>query len=413
VKTTLLRLLIATVLAGCATASRPVVDPNVQRFAVALAERVPGRSAAAQKKDRVLFWHALARAVKHSLYPVDATTLTNAAIAGIGAPVVYTGLTPGSPVDGAIRAMVASFDDRGAWLEVLDRDESASIGLQLGILEENVYVVEVSPGGPAEKAGVRPFDRVLAIDGRQTASLEPEQIVDSLYGAPGSSSTISIARGASGEPRLVTMVRTPTRDRTVRVERLPGNIAYARILYFGRATKWDLETELNRVGTESPLKGLVLDLRFNAGGEHESAFGVANLFLGSGVIAKYAGRDAAAAPIEKSADAWRDHPALPTIVITNGKTAGAAELVTAALVDNGYARSLGTRTFGSEKGQITWILSETRALQLTTHRVLTPKGVPLSAGLTPGVEMKEADRPMDVECFQDPVVLRAASELGR
>ena len=322
------------------------------------------------------------------------------------------------PVDGeslfaaAVEAAVGRLDEHSAFLRDDDRDALESlldqqfggIGLELGVDDRTraLTVLAPLPGSPAWRAGIVAGDRIEAIDGVPTAGLPIREAVRRLRGRPGDSVRLRVASppretldpAAAAAARDVTLVRETVKVESVlgdrrrpdgtwdwMLEEEPG-VAFVRIVSFGDHTAADLDAALEAIERETSggLRGLVLDLRGNPGGLLSAACETCDRFLDEGVIVSTAGRrspaDAAEATTVRRAEPGAALPGVPLVVLVDGLTASAAEIVAACLQDHGRATVVGSRTFGKGTVQSILPLSDGRSLlKLTTSEYLRPSRV--------------------------------------
>lgn len=276
-------------------------------------------------------------------------------------------------VRGALRGLVQQLDGHSRYVEpdaVAELRTSAPpshIGLRLQSSPSGLEVADVHPEGPAARAGLRPGDVIQAIDGRTASELSPEAARAAMEGPPQTPVRLSVQheRGA----RDLELFREPLRPFTVRAYR-SGTRGVVRIARFGVDTPLDVRRALDRVRGDG-LDGLVLDLRDNPGGLVDAAARVADLWLTEGTIVT---TEARGRVVEKLvAHAYGTEPNYPVIVLVNGTTASAAEIVAAALQEAGRAQVAGTRTFGKGTVQTVIDLEDGAALKLTIAHHFTPE----------------------------------------
>jgi len=216
-----------------------------------------------------------------------------------------------------------------------------------------------------------------------------------MRGAEGSSVKIGIMREGNSEPMLFTLKRSRVDLHSVRAEMLEAGYAYLRISQFSETTGDDLNASLKdlRKHNGAPLKGLVLDLRDNPGGVLEAAVAVADAFLDSGVIVTAKGRTPDS-KFEMDATPGDVLNGAPIIVLVNGGSASAAEIVAGALKDQHRAKLMGRTTFGKGSVQTIIPLSDDRAVKLTTSLYYTPSGVSINhRGIAPDIELERESKP--------------------
>lgn len=309
-------------------------------------------------------------------------------------------------VDGAIRGMLASLDPHSSFLTPEDYQEMQSdisgefigLGLDVTIQDDELVVIAPLEGSPAEKAGINAGDRVVKIDGRNTQDIE--NVMEALRlmrGEKGTNASLTIMREGFDVPKEFIMQRDVIKILSVRANMLEAGYGYLRIAQFQSTTAAEVAKELVRLHQESPdgLNGLILDLRNNSGGLLDQAVNVVNIFLESGLIVYTEGRDSGS-QLHFSAQQRGTEPYYPLIVLINGGSASAAEIVAGALKDHGRALLLGTKTFGKGSVQTILPLRDDYGLRLTTARYFTPNGTSIQAlGISPDIIVplrKQGDR---------------------
>lgn len=299
-------------------------------------------------------------------------------------------------VDGAIRGMLASLDPHSSFLTPEDYKEMQSdisgeyfgLGLDVTIRDEELVVIAPLEGSPAEKVGIIAGDRVVKIDARNTRDIESVmEALRLLRGKKGSPVTLTIMRDGFDAPKEFTMQRDVIKIISVRSRTLESGYGYLRIAQFQASTAAEVARELTRLHQESPagLNGLILDLRNNSGGLLDQAVHVTNFFLEKGLIVYTEGREPGS-QLQFSAQQRGTEPYYPLIVLINGGSASAAEIVAGALKDHGRALLLGTKSFGKGSVQTILPLRDDYGLRLTTARYFTPLGTSIQAlGITPDI----------------------------
>jgi carboxyl-terminal processing protease len=328
----------------------------------------------------------------------------------------------------AIRGMVASLDPYSAYLDGDEYDEVkisssgrySGVGIELSIEDEQVIVIAPFDGSPAAQAGIRSGDVIVTIDGIPVNTNTLADTIGRMRGAEGTSVKIGIMREGHPEPMLFTLKRSRVELHSVRAEMLESGYGYARISQFSETTGDDLNAALKnlRKHNGAPLKGLVLDMRDNPGGVLEAAVSVADTFLDSGVIVTAKGRTPDS-KFEMSATPGDALNGAPIVVLVNGGSASAAEIVAGALKDQHRAKLMGRTTFGKGSVQTIIPLSDDRAVKLTTSLYYTPSGVSINhRGIAPDIELQRDPKapaippPADAPLLQrDPDVKRALDEL--
>jgi carboxyl-terminal processing protease len=298
----------------------------------------------------------------------------------------------------AIRGMVASLDPYSAYLDGDEYDEVkisssgrySGVGIDLSIEDEQVVVIAPFDGSPAALAGIRSGDVIVTIDGIAVNTNTLADTIGRMRGEEGTVVKIGIMREGNPEPILFTLKRSKVELHSVKSEMLEPGFAYVRISQFSETTGDDLNAALKdlRKHNGAPLKGLVLDMRDNPGGVLEAAVSVADTFLDSGVIVTAKGRTPDS-KFEMDATPGDALNGAPIIVLVNGGSASAAEIVAGALKDQHRARLMGRTTFGKGSVQTIIPLSDDRAVKLTTSLYYTPSGVSINhRGIAPDIELE-------------------------
>jgi carboxyl-terminal processing protease len=298
----------------------------------------------------------------------------------------------------AIRGMVASLDPYSAYLDGDEYDEVkisssgrySGVGIDLSIEDEQVVVIAPFDGSPAALAGIRSGDVIVAIDGVPVNTNTLADTIGRMRGEEGTLVKIGIMREGNSEPLLFTLKRSKVELHSVKSEMLEPGFAYVRISQFSETTGDDLNAALKelRKHNGAPLKGLVLDMRDNPGGVLEAAVSVADTFIDSGVIVTAKGRTPDS-KFEMDATPGDALNGAPIIVLVNGGSASAAEIVAGALKDQHRARLMGRTTFGKGSVQTIIPLSDDRAVKLTTSLYYTPSGVSINhRGIAPDIELE-------------------------
>src|SRR6266849_4771082 len=328
----------------------------------------------------------------------------------------------------AIRGIVSSLDPYSAYLDGDEYDEikiSSSgqySGVDIEVSMEDDQVVVVSPfeGSPAAAAGIRSGDVIATIDGVPVNTTTLADTIGKMRGKEGTSVKIGILRQGSTDPKVFTLKRSKVELHSVRFELPEPGYGYLRIAEFSETTGADTVSALRelRKRNGAPLKGLVLDLRNNPGGVLEAAVSVSDTFLDAGIIVTAKGRTPES-KFEMDATPGDALNGAPIVVLINGGSASAAEIVAGALKDNHRAKLMGRTTFGKGSVQTVIPLSGDRAIKLTTSLYYTPSGISINhRGIAPDIELARDPKPpgepvpADAPLLQrDPEVKRAVQEL--
>ncbi len=301
-------------------------------------------------------------------------------------------------LEGAVNGMLASLDPHSAYLtpelyKELQVDTKGSFGgLGIEITNRGGVLTVVSPieDTPASRAGILPGDQIIKIDGEFTKDLSLADAVQKMRGPRGSKVTISIKREGVSELIDYTLVRENIQIQSVKYKDLGDGYGYIRITQFQERTAAALEEAISELsgGDDSNLRGLILDLRNDPGGLLSQAVKVADAFLDSGLIVYTDGR-LDSQKQKYFAHKPGSHTDFPMVVLVNGGTASAAEIVAGALQDHKRALVLGTQTFGKGSVQTILPLDDQSALRLTTALYYTPSGRSIQAtGIQPDIVME-------------------------
>lgn len=346
-------------------------------------------------EDARRFVEALEKIRAAYVEPIDDETLFRLAIQGMA-----NGLDPYS-------AYLDAAQHEQLRIDALGRYEG--LGIEVAPLEDGFTIVAPLDGGPAKRAGLQAGDRLLRANGAVLDSVDVATLDRILKGPVGGHVTLTVQRGEQ-RPFDVTLTREVINIPSVRAERLQDGLVYLRIAHFSDGSARDVARVLTRTGVvDQKARGLILDLRDNAGGVVEGAIAIADEFLDRGVIVSTQGR----LPVHtKVFEASLDDLAAgtPMIVLVNHGTASAAEILAGALQDNGRAVLLGQRTFGKGVMQALVPLEGGGALKITTAYYRTPAGRTIQgSGIAPDLEAKVAEASKNPR--EDQLVQRAAALL--
>ena len=296
---------------------------------------------------------------------------------------------------GAIKGMVQSLDPHSSFMtkeeykELMTETKGSfsGIGIEITIKDKILTVVSPIEGTPAYKAGMKAGDKIIKVEGESTQDMGIMEAVKKIRGPEGSKVNLTIVREGMDKPLELSITRGVIPLKSVRYYVLSPGIGYIRISNFQSNTSNDLSSALEILDKDGMLKGLIIDLRNNPGGLLSQAIEVSEQFLDSGVIVSTKGRESSH-NITATAHKNKKDSEYPIIVLVNGGSASAAEIVAGALQDNKKAIILGSRTFGKGSVQSIFPLSDGSGLRLTTARYYTPSGKSIqSSGITPDIEM--------------------------
>jgi carboxyl-terminal processing protease len=298
----------------------------------------------------------------------------------------------------AIHGLLAGLDPHSEYLDntgldQLDEETTgayAGLGVEVLFLDGALRVVSPIDDTPASRAGIKSGDIIVRIDGKPIGSDEGEVAVNKLRGKPGSPIALTIAREGENAPLELSLRREVIKVASVKVNALEPGYAYVRVSQFQQETGAELREKLRRqiARNHSRLRGVVLDLRSNPGGLLNSAVEISDAFLDDGVIVSTRGR-LREADVTFNATHGDLIDGAPMVVLVDGGTASAAEIVAGALKDQHRALIMGTRTFG--KGSVQTVLPDTgAAVKITTARYFTPSGGSIQAsGIKPDITLAD------------------------
>jgi len=301
----------------------------------------------------------------------------------------------------AIKGMLDGLDPHTVYLDpesfremnIDTHGEFGGLGLEVTMENGVIRIVAPIDDTPAHKAGLKSGDLIISMDGVQVKGLSLGESVSLMRGKPGSEIVLTIVRKDRPEPFEVTLKRAIIQLESVRAELLETGFGYVRVIQFQIGTATSLRQQLARLAREAgtALKGLVLDLRDNPGGVLDGAIQVSDTFLRDGLIVSTRGR-AEDSEVTFSASPKDYLNDAPLVVLVNGGSASASEIVAGALQDHGRALILGTTTFGKGSVQTILPMLNGAALKLTTARYYTPNDRSIQAtGITPDVVSQPAE----------------------
>ncbi len=302
-------------------------------------------------------------------------------------------------VESAISGMLASLDPHSSYMDsksfrdmqVQTRGEFGGLGIEVTQEDGLVKVVTPIDDTPAARAGVLSGDIISAIDGESVQGMTLNQAVDKMRGQVNTSVKLTILRGSARESRDIAITRAVIQIKSVRFRQEGDDVGYIRITQFNEQTYDGVKTAISKFSADVPsdkFKGYVLDLRNNPGGLLDQSIAVSNAFLTQGEIVSTRGRNA------DETQRYNARPGdlskgKPVIVLVNGGSASASEIVAGALQDHKRATIIGTRSFG--KGSVQTIIplgQNNGALRLTTARYYTPSGRSIQAkGIEPDIQI--------------------------
>tara|TARA_Y100000741_G_C18260567_1_gene560390 strand:- start:1440 stop:2735 length:1296 start_codon:yes stop_codon:yes gene_type:complete len=301
-------------------------------------------------------------------------------------------------LENAIRGMLQGLDphstylDEDAYKELQEgtSGEFGGLGIEVGYEDGFVKVISPIDGTPAQRAGIKAGDLIIRLDNKSVKGISLMEAVKMMRGKPGSKITLTIVREGENKPFEISIVRDIITVENIKTETIEPGFTYIRISNFQTHTVDDLKKGLIKLKNENNnnIKGLILDLRNNPGGLLNAAVGVSDLFLNNGLIVYTEGRikDSKLKFNAKPSEMLKD---TPIIILVNGGSASASEIVAGALQDHKRAVIMGEKTFGKGSVQTILPMNDRTALKLTTARYYTPSGRSIQAsGIEPDMIVK-------------------------
>ncbi len=302
-------------------------------------------------------------------------------------------------VENALQGMVASLDPHSSYMntkqfadmQIQTKGEFGGLGLQVTEDQGIIKVISPMDDTPAAKAGMKPGDLILTLDGRSVEGMSLDDAVEKMRGSPGTPIKLSVKREHIDKPIDVSMTREVIHIQVVK-SALYGDVAYIRLASFDEQSDTKVREAIEKLKAQShgSLRGVVFDLRNNPGGLLDQAVDICEDFIPEGEIVSTRARHA------EESQRWDARgtdliDGLPLVVLINGGSASASEIVSGALQDHRRAVILGTRSFGKGSVQTIFPVGDEGALRLTTARYYTPSGRSIQGlGIAPDVEVAES-----------------------
>lgn len=308
-------------------------------------------------------------------------------------------------LQGAVDGMLAKLDPHSAFMtpepykemQVTMAGSFGGLGIEINIKDGRLTVISPIEDTPAWRAGIKPNDYIWKIDATPTRGLSIQKSVSLMRGEKGTRVTLHIIRDGEKKPLSFPLVRDIIKTKSMKSRTLLPGYGYIRLIQFQQRTGEDFSLALRNLHAENPdgIKGLIIDLRNNPGGLVDSAAEVADRFIGEGkddgTIVTMKGR-LAASRMNHYAKVGEKEPHYPIVVLINGGSASASEILAGALQDNGRAIIMGTQSYGKGSVQSVIPLRDGYGLKLTTALYYTPKGRSIQAkGITPDVIVAQSD----------------------
>jgi carboxyl-terminal processing protease len=303
-------------------------------------------------------------------------------------------------IEYALNGMLSSLDPHSAYMNeeetksmsVQNRGEFGGLGIEVTMENGVVKVISPIDDTPASRAGVKGGDLIVEIDGKQVMGLSLSDAVDKMRGKPGSAIALTIIRKGAKEPIKLRLTRDVIQVQSVKSRVEKGNVGYIRITSFTAQTTPGLKKAFEEIRKDAgdKLIGYVLDLRNNPGGLLDEAISVSDAFLDKGEIVSTRGRNPDDVRRDNATQGDMAH-GLPVVVLVNGASASASEIVAGALQDHKRAVVVGAQSFGKGSVQTLFNVPGGGSIRLTTARYYTPSGKSIQAkGITPDIVVEQA-----------------------
>ncbi len=308
-------------------------------------------------------------------------------------------------IEGALKGMMETLDPHSAFLnkeffEKMQNDtqgEFGGLGLEVTQKEGVIYIITPIEDTPAFRAGILPKDRLVEINHEPVMGMSLEQATEKMRGKVGETIHLGMAREGDENLRHFTLKREIIKIKPVKYELLYDNYAYARLSQFQKRSTESLIEALQKMKVQAEKKGgisgIILDLRSNPGGLLDQAVDVSSLFLKEGIVVSTESRDPQNKDIRYVKKSGFKDLTTPMIVLINGASASASEIVAGALQDYGRAVIMGSQSFGKGSVQTVAQLDKETGVKLTIAQYMTPKNRKIQAvGIVPDVPMEEVDQ---------------------
>ncbi len=296
-------------------------------------------------------------------------------------------------LENAIKGMLSQLDPHSAYLDrsaFSDLQEATTgnyggLGLEVGMEDGFIKVISPIDDTPAAKAGIESGDLIIQLNDIPVKGMNLTEAIDSMRGDAGSEVKLTILREGEPVPKELTLTREIIQVASVRQRMLEDGYGYVRIAQFQSKTGSEVEEAVEKLQEEGTLNGLIIDLRNNPGGVLQAAVEVSDVFVADGLIVYTSGR-LSTADVKYYATTPDSTNGVPIVVLVNGGTASASEIVAGALQDHDRAVIMGTNTFGKGSVQTILPLNNDKAIKLTTALYFTPHGRSIQAeGIVPDI----------------------------
>lgn len=309
-------------------------------------------------------------------------------------------------IDKAIDGLMTNLDAHSGYLtekkfkdlKVQTDGEFGGLGITIGMKDGALTVIAPLDDTPAQKVGLKSGDVILKINGESTLNMSIDDAVNIMRGKPKTSVKLTVVRSGESKPLDFTITRDIIKVKSVHSRKIDGtNYLYIRVNSFDKNVTQSVLDELKK---SKDVAGIILDLRNNPGGLLNQAVGLSDLFIKSGVIVSQKGR-IKEENVEYKADGKAPYANLPIVVLVNGGTASASEIVSGALQDHDRAIIVGENTFGKGSVQVVLPIDKTEAIKLTTAKYYLPSGRTIQAvGIKPDILVHPGAVPNNESSFE-------------
>ena len=326
---------------------------------------------------------------------------------------------PDRLIEGALQGMLRNLDPHSSYLpldsykemKVETEGEFGGLGIEITLRNNLLTIVSPIEDTPAYHSGVQAGDIIMKIDNEPTRGISLPDAVKKLRGRVNTEVTLSILRKGLKSFKDYTITRAIIKMKSVWSRRMEDNIGYIRVRSFAKTTTNEVEKTLGKFSEKGPLKGLVLDLRNNPGGLLNQSVGVSNIFLKKGSLVVYTEGRTQDQNMTFKAQKNSKYVDLPLVILVNGGSASASEIVAGALKDLNRAVVMGTKTFGKGSVQTIIPLSDGSGLRLTTAKYFTPSGKVIDKnGIEPNIVVENPIIKPDAEEEKSEEKLNAGKE---
>ncbi len=300
-------------------------------------------------------------------------------------------------VYGAVRGMLDALDPHSTFMEpdtyrelqVDTQGKFGGIGIQIAVRDKQLTIIAPIEDTPGDRAGLKAGDHIVKVEEEWTKDLSLMEAVKRMRGKPGTKVTLTIMRKGFKKPQRFEITRAIIKVKSVKVKTIDDEIGYVRLSQFQQDSSRELGNGMKKLMKDGKIRSLILDLRNNPGGLLDEAVKVCGKFLNEGTLVVYTkGRVEEKQEYKIKGDF--DFPRLPTVVLINGGSASASEIVAGALQDWGRAIIMGTQTFGKGSVQTVVPLSDGSGLRLTTAKYYTPRDKSIqNVGITPDIVVED------------------------